>query len=1026
MKILCLRGRNLASLESEFVIDFRQEPLASAGIFAITGSTGAGKSTLLDAICLALYGKAPRTEKVGENVAIADIADKSIQQDDARNILRRGAVEGFAELEFKALNGDVYRSRWSVRRARNKVNGALQAVEMSLHNLTKGYEEQGKFTEIRQRIEALVGLTFVQFTRAVLLAQGDFATFLKARQSEKAELLEKLTGTEIYSQISRRVYEHTKQAENEVMQIRTQMSDVTLLSADELSALQDEQTKLTSELQALRRQEKVLSEQKIWLSAEQKLRQALSEGKAEHELLLQAMEDAQPRIRFVGKVEAVQEIIPLYQQIKENTQSICNTSEAITKTESDLQQTQLACTQTDDECEQVKQLQAEWEAEQQELQPQMEQARIVDVEISSWSERLAEEQKLLAANKEQIQRYEKEQQQLHNELKHAEESIQTLEIFFEQKAYLRSVVEAFPRLQVQIRDYQEATTQASNLTQQIAQQQALLTTRRKALEADEEALQQLQSMYSSEVILLRKKLQEGMPCPVCGSNHHPLRGQFSQEESLHEEQIEKEKETLLQHIDTKRKQIELGEKECLQMQSICTLAHQRAELLEIEIAPSLEGIDTWREHLKANRLVENLQKTVQVWNNRSEQLQTNKELQGKLQTALQYASQNFMQAQIRILEQEKIHEQVDKELEERKIRRKQLLNGQSVQMVAEASQKRYKHLQQLWQQAHEKRQKLIAEKASLTGRLEQLNNALQQTQKQNSEFTAKMENWLISNSKGIRQEELAELIEVDSNQLATERSYLNNLTERLTETRTRLAERQKQLDDHLHLPIGQNVLPATELEETLQFIDNQIQRYAEQLTGVQLRLQRHNEDVQKVSALALRLQDKEQKHLHWAKLNELLGSADGGKFKTIAQAYTLDVLLLYANKQLHLLTKRYRLQRIAQTLALQVVDDDMMGEVRSVHTLSGGESFLISLALALGLSSLSSNRMRIESLFIDEGFGSLDVDTLNTAMDALENLQTQGRKIGVISHVTEMTERIKTQIRVTRTANGKSKVEIAG
>ena len=133
-----------------------------------------------------------------------------------------------------------------------------------------------------------------------------------------------------------------------------------------------------------------------------------------------------------------------------------------------------------------------------------------------------------------------------------------------------------------------------------------------------------------------------------------------------------------------------------------------------------------------------------------------------------------------------------------------------------------------------------------------------------------------------------------------------------------------------------------------------------------------------------------------------------------------------ANNLMADLTKRYQLEKISGTGALQVIDNDMLGEVRTVHSLSGGESFLISLSLALGLSSLSSNRMKIESLFIDEGFGSLDIDTLSIAMDALDNLQTQGRKIGVISHVEEMKERISAQIQVIKEANGRSNVRIIG
>jgi exonuclease SbcC len=155
-----------------------------------------------------------------------------------------------------------------------------------------------------------------------------------------------------------------------------------------------------------------------------------------------------------------------------------------------------------------------------------------------------------------------------------------------------------------------------------------------------------------------------------------------------------------------------------------------------------------------------------------------------------------------------------------------------------------------------------------------------------------------------------------------------------------------------------------------------------------------------------------------------VGSADGRKFRNYAQQLTLEVLLAHANVHLATLARRYRLERTDDSLSLRVVDQDMADERRLVHSLSGGESFLVSLGLALGLASLSSHRVRVESLFIDEGFGSLDQETLRVAMDALDVLQSQGRKVGVISHVPEMTERIGTRIEVRRQAGGRSVVRV--
>ena len=229
MKILSIRGKNLASLEGVFEIDFTIEPLKSAGIFAITGTTGSGKSTLLDAICLALFDNTPRISKAGDNADIADVKDKFIKQKDSRNILRRGTTDGYAEVDFIALNGDIIRSKWSVRRSRDKADGLLQTSEIRVTNISTGNEVKGRKTELLQKISELIGLSFDQFTRAVLLAQGDFATFLKANQKEKAELLEKLTGTDIYSKISIKIFEKKKEANNILLNLEEKVKDIEII-----------------------------------------------------------------------------------------------------------------------------------------------------------------------------------------------------------------------------------------------------------------------------------------------------------------------------------------------------------------------------------------------------------------------------------------------------------------------------------------------------------------------------------------------------------------------------------------------------------------------------------------------------------------------------------------------------------------------------------------------------------------------------------------------------------------------------
>ena len=151
----------------------------------------------------------------------------------------------------------------------------------------------------------------------------------------------------------------------------------------------------------------------------------------------------------------------------------------------------------------------------------------------------------------------------------------------------------------------------------------------------------------------------------------------------------------------------------------------------------------------------------------------------------------------------------------------------------------------------------------------------------------------------------------------------------------------------------------------------------------------------------------------WQRLDGLIGSAKGDKYRKFAQGLTLDHLLLLANRHLARLHGRYLLRRKPTgELELDIVDA-WQGEVaRDTRTLSGGESFLVSLALALALSDLVSNKTSIDSLFLDEGFGTLDGDTLDIALDALDTLNASGKMIGVISHVESLKERIPAQIRV--------------
>lgn len=269
---------------------------------------------------------------------------------------------------------------------------------------------------------------------------------------------------------------------------------------------------------------------------------------------------------------------------------------------------------------------------------------------------------------------------------------------------------------------------------------------------------------------------------------------------------------------------------------------------------------------------------------------------------------------------------------------------------------------------------------------------------------------------------LEDLLRVDDAQLAELRQRLQQNEKAIEQAKVLLQERDERLAAHQAQHNGN--LDAEQLAMALTNLQTQFnvsEQQCAELRAEQVEDQRRQNANQ---ALAQQIADAYAEYQRWARLSALIGSATGDTFRKIAQAYNLDLLVHHANVQLRQLVKRYRLKRGGSMLGLLVMDTEMGDELRSVHSLSGGETFLVSLALALGLASMASSTLKIESLFIDEGFGSLDPESLQLAMDALDGLQAQGRKVAVISHVQEMHERIPVQIQVQRQGNGLSTLEV--
>lgn len=332
MKILAIRLKNLASLAGPITLDFTAEPLASAGLFAITGPTGAGKSTLLDALCLALFGAVPRLGNAPQSAKVPD-GDSEIGSYDPRTLLRRGTGAGFAEVDFVGTDGRRYRARWEANRARDKANGKLQGSRQSLRDLDSDQLLTSQKNEYKQLVEARLGLNFEQFTRAVLLAQSEFSAFLKADDNDRSELLEKLTDTALYTRLGKRAFDKSKQARQALEQLQGQASGIAPLPAEQRQALDQQLLTASAVFKAEQAQLRQIEQQQQWHRENSQLEQALGEARERLQDAQQQWQALAPgrrdlgdldalapqRHRFLRETEMQQQLLPLAQRIQQGS-----------------------------------------------------------------------------------------------------------------------------------------------------------------------------------------------------------------------------------------------------------------------------------------------------------------------------------------------------------------------------------------------------------------------------------------------------------------------------------------------------------------------------------------------------------------------------------------------------------------------------------------------------------------------------------------------------------------------------------
>lgn len=326
------------------------------------------------------------------------------------------------------------------------------------------------------------------------------------------------------------------------------------------------------------------------------------------------------------------------------------------------------------------------------------------------------------------------------------------------------------------------------------------------------------------------------------------------------------------------------------------------------------------------------------------------------------------------------------------------------------------HYQQLKQQFDQSRSQYDQQKS----RVEQLQAQQQQSQNSLNQVNRDIQNWLNVRAD-FQVDDLVELAQITPAQEQLIRQNLQNTERLLHEASSVLKTIQAQLAEHA---LQQPELDFAQLQQLIAENIEALKAQSEIRDQIKIDLAKHDSNVQKQKQFADQILEIQQEEHRWSKISGLMGDSTGKKFRDYAQQFNLDILLEHANQQLAMLSQRYTLKRLDNSLSLAIIDHDMDGETRSVASLSGGESFLTALALSLAIANMASGSMKIESLFIDEGFGTLDASSLHMVMNALDQLQNQGRKVVLISHIQDMHERIPVQIQVRPLGAGASTIEV--
>ena len=1031
MKILKVEFENINSLAGKWCIDFTDPSYSELdhSLFVISGKTGMGKTSILDAITLALYGATPRQGVIYNG-------------NDGNAVMTSDKGTCFARVTYRCRKG-TYVSEWNQRRARDRADGNLQNAQGKIWRIENPQDpifagNTGRNSELAKANAEIIQLDYSQFCRSIMLAQGEFSKFLTSEEKERADILEKLNGTEKYRRIGKKVGDHRREAKaaKDTSQAAFDALNNTMPKAEDIEKDEALLAEVADKEKALTDKKKDLEARIAWRNSMNESTRSLESAETE---LVKANKD---KSEFAGNekrladAEKARECATLHTELQgfrkheaDDKAKLENFQKQLPQVASDLKTAGDNKAIAEKEKTATEQFIAENEALWNEI-------RMLDQDVKNATSVKAEAENRKATAAQSLSEAEAELKKAQDAIKSLEPQVESLAQTQEanaKDAELAGIIPQSETLVASIRGFDK------KIADEEKAKKAFADDLKKAEEGlndanalKQELLEQQNELFRNDVLALanviQNHLEEGKACPVCGSTEHPACGHSNgtvADESSVTSTAEKIRElnTKLQDADAKLGQYENAKSRAL---TAGNAASENIESLNSQKNEASEKVaELWKPWAEFD--LANADSTLADLKLRLQQFTANKTKFDKLSNDLAIARNN-MEMYGRKVQHEQDHleketanlDDVSRKLDELRSSRNEKFGDKDVEAVAKEATASKTAAANKYDAADKAFRNIENRHNELNTQIAALKSSLEKTAGEIKTASEKFVNAIAA--KGFADEaafQAALLQEAEFTKLQNEKKRIDAAIATATGKKQAATGTLEKLKAD-----RSDETPLQALIDGKAAVEKELGELQGSSGAARARVESYKKNSSRLQELEKDLDAKKAELSRWDAMGEWFGVMDGSDFATFVQGLTFKSLLKLANKHLAIVKDRFRL--VAEgNLGFKVVDSEF-DSARRISNLSGGEKFLVSLSLALGIADFASRNVRVESLFMDEGFGTLDDVTLEDVMSCLRCQQREGKMLGIITHVESVVNSINQKIMLERSTSQKGHSTITG